>query len=150
MGLLSGFCHELAAFDGHKANMDGAKLQRQLFGHDTNVRAFLAYLGEEAIGFILCYECFTVYSGERGLYVPGAYIIEKYRHRGYGVKLFRHVAAYGLSNGFEFMNWIVEDGNDRANAIYRKMGAQISNGWSYVRVPKDVMENAVRKIRAIT
>ena len=54
MNLLSGFCHELAAFDGHRANMDGAKLQRQLFGFDTNVRAFLAYLGQEAIGFILC------------------------------------------------------------------------------------------------
>ena len=138
--ILSRFCHELAAFDGHKASMDAKKLKRTLFRPHTNVRAFLGYRKDEPIGFILAYESFTVYQGDRGLYVPGAYIIEKYRHLGYGVKLFQFLARYALENEFDFMNWIVEENNEKANAIYKKMGAIITPGWSYVRVPRERLE----------
>lgn len=147
MKLLTGFMSELAAYDNHTASIAPEKLQKQLFDYDTNVKAFLAFRKNEPIGFILCYECFTVYHGDRGLYVPGAYIIEKYRHLGYGVKLFQHISQYALENGFEFMNWIVESNNNNANTIYKKMGAQVSEGWSYVRVAKEIIEKAVKRIK---
>ena len=143
--MLTRFCHELAEFDGHKATFDADKLKQNLFHPQTNVRAFFGLRQNEAIGFILSYECFTVYHGERGLYVPGAYIIETYRHLGYGVRLFKFLANYALENGFDFINWIVEENNEKANAIYRKMGAQISDGWRYVRIPKNLLETIASK-----
>ena len=144
LSLLSRFCHELAEFDGHSATVTPEKLHASLFSGPTGIRAFLGFRGNEPIGFILAYECFTVYHGDRGLYVPGAYVIEKYRHRGYGVKMFRHLARYALDHGFGFMNWIVEENNEKANAIYKKMGAQVSGGWVYVRLPGEMLKKIGR------
>ncbi len=141
--ILSTFMGKLAEFDGHKANIEPKKLQKQLFAQNTNVRSYLAYLEDTPIGFILFYECFTVYHGERGLYVPGAYIKEEYRGKGYGKKLFQYVAQYALENNFEFMNWLVESDNSNAREFYKKMDAMISDNWSYVRIPKEAM----RKMR---
>ncbi len=147
LDLLAEYCNKLAEFDGYKGNVEADKLSKQLFGYDTNVRSFLAFRNEEPIGFIITYECFTVYHGERGLYVSGAYIIDKYRHRGYGAKLFKFAAQYALDNGFSFMNWIVEDNNDKANAIYQKMGATMSKGWTYVRISEENVKKLVDKVK---
>ena len=144
---ISRFMIDLAEFDGFDSKIDPHKLKAQLFDFKTNVRAFLAFRDNEPIGFILCYECFTVYHGERGLHVAGAYIVEKYRNVGYGVKLFQHASQYALDNGFEFMNWIVENENDNAYNIYQKMGANVSDGWSYVRVSKEIIIKAAQKYR---
>jgi len=58
-----------------------------------------------------------------------------------------YVSDYALENGFEFMNWIVEDNNENAGNLYRKMGASVSSGWSYVRVPKDLLQKAVKRYK---
>lgn len=140
MDILSKFCNKLAEFDGHEGNVEPEKLRSQLFDFDTNVRAFIGVLDNKPIGFILTYECFTVYQGERGLYVPGEYIVEEHRNKIYGGRLLQHVANYALENEYEFLNWIVENDNKKANAIYKKLGASISENWAYVRVPKEIIE----------
>jgi len=145
--LLTQYMKDLAAFDGHTAHIEPEKLRDQLFYEGTNVKTFLAIRKNEPIGFLLCYESFSVYSGERGLYVPGAYIIPQFRHKGYGVRLFQQMASYALENGVGFMNWLVEDNNENANKIYRKMGGEISEGWSYVRIPKTAIEKAATKLK---
>jgi len=144
LSLAARFCHELAAFDRHTATVTPEKLRAALFSGSTGIRAFLGRRRGEAIGFIVAYESFTVYHGDRGLYVPGAYVVEKYRHLGYGVKMFRFLAQHALENGFHFMNWIVEENNVQANAIYKKIGAQVSNGWSYVRLSEDALSRLGR------
>lgn len=142
---LSRFCHGLAEYDGYKASMDAEKLGRTLFYTGTNVRAFFGCRDGEPIGFILAYECFTVYHGDRGLYVCGAYIIPKYRHKGYGVKLARFLTQYALAHGFDFMNWIVEGRNKNAKDLYRKIGASMSDDWTYVRLSRQVMDRLTEK-----
>ena len=148
LAVLTRFMGELAAYDGYRSDVTPQRLRQNLFDHKTQVRAFLAFREHEPIGFITCYECFDVYHGERGIHVPGAYIIEQYRQRGYGIKLFEHVACYALDNGFVFINWIVESHNETANKIYRKMGAEIADGWSYVRAPKKIIEDAVARLNS--
>ena len=147
MEVLADFCCKLAEYDGHKADLNAEKLMNQMFSYETNVRAFLAFRGEEPVGFLLVYECFSVYSGDRGLYISGAYIIEEYRDRGYISKLYKYASKYALDNGFSFMNWIVEENNAKANSIYKKLGAVISDGWSYVKIGKDKLEEAVKLIK---
>jgi ribosomal protein S18 acetylase RimI-like enzyme len=137
---LSKFCHELAEFDHYEATMDAEKLSKTLFYPNTSIKAFFAVRNGDPIGFILAYECFTVYHGERGLQVSGSYIVEQYRYMGYGVRLFKFLGNYAIQNGFSYLNWIVEEDNKKANSVYRKIGATISNGWSYVRLSKDILE----------
>ncbi len=91
--------------------------------------------GSKPIGFILFYECFSVYSGKRGIYIPGVYIIPEHRHQGYGVRLMRYGAQRALEQGCEFINGIVESNNAKANAIYKKLGAEIVPDWSYCKLP---------------
>lgn len=141
---LARFCHELAVFDGHKAQLDAEKLGKNLFYPGTNVQAFFGCRKGEPVGFILAYESFTVYHGERGLYIPGAYIVEKYRHLGYGVRLFKALAQRALENDIAYVTCIVESQNLVARDLYLKFGAEISEGWSYVRLGRDALQKAVR------
>lgn len=143
LGALTRFCHDLAALDGHKAHFDAEKLGMNLFYPGTNVEAFFGCRNGEPIGFILAYESFTVYHGERGLYVPGAYIVEKYRHLGYGVKLFRALAQRALDKNIAFLTCVVETNNVSAKLLYKKFGAQVSDGWSYVRLDRACLQKAV-------
>lgn len=148
LAALTKFCSELAEFDGHIGKVTLKKLKDNMFCPGTGIRAFLGCIDQSPIGFILAYECFSVYSGERGLCVSGAYVSSEYRHKGYGVKLFRYLLKYAVENNFEFMNWIVDADNENANAIYRKIGAEISNGWSYVRFSTKALSPRSERILA--
>lgn len=144
--ILIAFMQDLAAHDGHSAKIDKQKLTEQLFYPDTNVRAFLGIYDNNPVGFILFYECFTVYGGERGLYIPGAFISDDYRGRGFGRALFKHVANYALQKDCHFLNWLVEASNQNAMEFYGKMNAQISKGWNYVRLSDKEIKNLAQYV----
>jgi ribosomal protein S18 acetylase RimI-like enzyme len=141
---LTEFMHKLALYDGHSAKIDAKMLKDQLFYPDTNIRAFFAERKGKPIGFILFYECFTVYHGQRGVSISGAYIDDEFRNKGYGVKLLKSVAEYAVEQGYSYMNWIVKDTNDSALRLYKKMGAYISEDWNYIRIPPKKLKEMVK------
>jgi ribosomal protein S18 acetylase RimI-like enzyme len=134
---LTAFAADLAAHDGHEIHFDARKLAQAMFAEGTSIRGAFGCRNEEPIGFIVWYECFSIYYGERGLYIPGFYIVSDFRHLGYGVRLFQYVKSIAKDHNCKFLNGIVEANNEKANRLYRKLGAEISTGWDYCRLPVD-------------
>lgn len=75
--------------------------------------------------------------------MPGAYIVEKYRHLGYGISLFKALAQRALEKDMAYMTCIVQSHNHMAKDIYLKFGAHVSDGWSYVRLARQDIERAL-------
>ena len=66
----------------------------------------------ETVGFVLYFYNFSTFEGRAGIYLEDVYIDEDKRGRGYGKKIFKHLAETALQEGCTRIEFVCLDWNE--------------------------------------
>jgi len=116
-----------------------ASLHTWLFGPRPAAEAVIARAGDTVVGFALFVHNFSTFLGRPGLYLEDLFVIPDWRGRGIGGQLLAHVAAIAVERGCGRMEWAVLDWNEPALGFYRRLGAEVLEGWRLCRLTADAL-----------
>lgn len=142
---------ELAAYekapDQARATRDD--LRAALFCEHPKVFCRIAETDEgEVAGFALFFYNFSTWEGRHGLYLEDLFVRPRYRGRGFGGALLRHLAGIAADKGFARMEWMVLNWNAPAIAVYERIGAVPMDEWTVYRLTGDALAQFARPAEA--
>ncbi len=144
LGELVKLIRELAEFEKllDQAVVTESSLEAALFCERPVAEAVLARVYGEIVGFALYFHNFSTFLGRPGLYLEDLYVRPRYRGKGHGDALLRHLARLAIARGCGRMEWAVLNWNQRAIDFYRKMGARPMNEWTVFRLDGESLTTA--------
>ncbi|MBF0198745.1 MAG: GNAT family N-acetyltransferase [Planctomycetes bacterium] len=110
-------------------------LRELLFTPHSRSRAYMAKMGDQPVGFILCYECMSTFIGKRGLYVEDLFVCPEYRNKGIATSLMKKLYEEASLEGYYGLEWQALDWNLNAHSFYRSLGAVERREWKVFRWP---------------
>lgn len=130
------FIKKLAEYEklSHEVVATEALLKETLFGARRTAEVAIGYLEGTPVGFVLFFHNFSTFLGRPGLYIEDLFVEEKYRRRGFGGALLRHVAQLAMARKCGRLEWSVLDWNQPAIHFYKKLGAVPMDEWTVFRV----------------
>ncbi len=146
VGLVLQFIRELAAYEKLEDQVvaDEATLSREMFQKGRS-RALIAEYEGEPVGFALYFFNFSTFLGRGGLYLEDLYLRPQVRGKGFGERMFRHLAQVALQEGCGRMEWWCLDWNTPSQGFYRRMGAQPMEEWTVWRMTKEALERLAKE-----
>jgi GNAT superfamily N-acetyltransferase len=128
--------HALAEYEklAHEVVATEDGLRQGLFGDRAFAEAVVGYAGAEPVGFALFFHSFSTFRGAPGMYLEDLFVEPAWRGRGFGRRLFAHVAAVAVARGCHRMEWSVLDWNHPAIDFYRRAGALSLDEWTVFRL----------------
>jgi GNAT superfamily N-acetyltransferase len=135
------FIRELAEYErlSHEAVADEAALAEHLFGAAPKAEVVLLEVEGEAAGFALFFHNFSTFLGRPGLYLEDLFVRPRFRGRGLGERLMRHLAQLALERGCGRFEWSVLDWNTPAIEFYRRLGARGMDQWTAQRLDGEAL-----------
>jgi GNAT superfamily N-acetyltransferase len=130
------FIQKLAAYEklSHEAVATEELLRQTLFGPRRNAEVAIGFLENVPVGFVLYFHNYSTFLGRSGIYIEDLFVDEKFRRRGFGGALLRHVAQLAVTRKCGRLEWSVLDWNEPAIRFYRKLGAVPMSEWTVFRV----------------
>jgi GNAT superfamily N-acetyltransferase len=123
-GMLAELIEELNADQGEEVGHVAAEaVRRDGFGPSPEFRALLAERDGRPVGYALFHPSWSTEHAVAGFYVYDLYVRAAARGRGVGRSLLAAVAALAKAEGRSFLWWNSKEGNARAQAFYRDVGA---------------------------
>ncbi len=124
MPLLVDLIRALAREEGREgdARVTASQLAEDCTGNAPAFEAWIAFVGEEAVGFTLLTWLYSGWQGRRTLYVEDLFILPDHRELSYGSRLFRHVAQMALAKDIK-VAWETNRDNRAHRAYYTSQGA---------------------------
>jgi GNAT superfamily N-acetyltransferase len=107
-------------------------VSRHILGPDAVARGLVIELDDgtgTVAGQAVWIPTFSTWAGRPGIWLDDLYIRPPYRGRGLGSATLRHLRA--MTDGR--LEWEVRAGNDKAQALYRRMGATEIGEWTRMR-----------------
>ena len=134
--LIVSYIRELAAFEREPeaAIATEADILRYAFSENPMVRVTLAEWAGEPAGFALWFLNFSTWQGKPGIYLEDLFVRPRYRGKGIGKSLLKHLAALAVKEGWTRFVWQVLDWNTPAIEFYEAMGAKVMRPWLTCRV----------------
>jgi GNAT superfamily N-acetyltransferase len=131
----------LAAYERLSHAVDGNEtlLEQHLFGKQPFAQVILAECDGKAVGFALFFPNYSTLSMRPGLYLEDLFVLPDYRGLGLGKALLIHLAELVHMQQGGQLTWSVLDWNEPAIAFYRRMGADIADGFRICRVTGDAL-----------
>ena len=80
---------------------------------------------EEVVGYLVVTFGFSLEFKGRDAFVDELFVLEEYRGQGFGTRALRLAAAHCRRWGVAALHLEVEDGNDRAEALYTRKGFKL-------------------------
>jgi GNAT superfamily N-acetyltransferase len=136
------FIRALAAFERAPEAVTATEegLIRDGFGPNPFFRCLIAYYDGQPAGFALYFFNYSTWVGRPGIYVEDLFVLPQFRRKGIGRELLRQVAAIGVENGCQRLQWEVLDWNTPAIDFYRDLGAEFLDEWRNVRLSGEAIE----------
>lgn len=127
--------YELAVYErlADRAVGTAQDIERDLFGENPVIRVLIAEM-EEPVGFALFFRSYSTFLARPGIYLEDIYVKEAYRGQGVGKALLSAVAQIAASEGAGRLEWSVLDWNEPAIGFYKKLGAEMMDGWTTCRL----------------
>ncbi len=140
---LLSFIKQLAQYEELPGNVVATVdlLTEQLFNNPKTTHFLIAEIDREPVGYALYYFTFSTYLGRKGLYLEDLFIIPEVRGKGYGFKLFKHIAEIALREQCGRMEWSVVNWNEPAIGFYQKLGAKPKNENTGYRLEQKELYN---------
>lgn len=137
---------ELAAFEklSHQVEATREQLQATLFGDKPVAEVVLAFQADDAAGMAIYFHSFSSFLGKPSLHLEDLYVRPRFRGRGHGRALLKHLAALALARGCGRFEWNVLDWNTPAIAFYRRQGAEVITDWRICRVTGEALARLAR------
>lgn len=86
------------------------------------------------VGFALYFYNFSTFKGRAGLYLEDIFILEEYRNKGYGKKLFLELVKEAKENNLGRMEWTCLNWNEPSIKFYKSLGAISLDEWRTYRL----------------
>jgi GNAT superfamily N-acetyltransferase len=130
---------ELAIYEklADKAIATASDIERDLFADNPAIQVLIAESEGEAIGFALFFRSYSTFLGRTGIYLEDLYVKEPFRGKGIGKALLSAVARVAHDQGAGRFEWSVLDWNEPAIGFYKKLGAEMMDGWTTCRLEAD-------------
>ena len=110
-----------------------AGLRSALFGPRPVAEVVIGYAGDEPAGFAVFFPNFSTFLGKPGLYLEDLFVEPRWRRRGLGRKLLKHVAGVAAARGCGRLEWAVLDWNEPRSGFTR-IGAEPLDEWTVFRL----------------
>ena len=114
-------------------------LEANLFGERPGAEVLMATSEGEPAGVAVYFPIFSTFLGRPGCYLEDLYVRERFRGRGLGEALLRHVARIAKDRGCARFEWLALDWNESAIGFYRKLGAVPLSEWTVYRVTGEAL-----------
>jgi ribosomal protein S18 acetylase RimI-like enzyme len=120
-------------FYGQSSDIKGAEgfLKERISGKESII--FLAFDGENAIGFMQLYPSFSSVSMQRIIILNDLYIDEKWRGRGVGKALIKEAEKIALENGIKKITLSTAQDNVKAQKLYEAEGFLKGGFFNYFK-----------------
>lgn len=118
-------CVEHASFEriAHALHGRGDALAAALDATPPPLRAWLAWIDGEAVGYATATIDFSTLDAAPFLHMDCLYVREAWRGHGIGLRLFETLRAFARSCGCAAMQWQTPAWNDDAARFYQRQGA---------------------------
>lgn len=113
--------------------LDKETLRDYLFNKKIAKCKFIMEDNKE-VGFALYFYNFSTFKGKAGLYLEDIFILEEYRHKGYGKKLFLELVKEAKENNLGRMEWTCLNWNEPSIKFYKSLGAISLDEWKTYRL----------------
>jgi len=120
------------------------RLQTAFFGDGKVAEAILAFDDERAVAYAVFFPCFATFRGQRGFFLEDLFITEKYRGRGLGELILKHLAKLAKERGFERIDFQVLEWNAPAVGFYEKLGARRDDEERHFKFTDEAFQNLAR------
>lgn len=147
---ISNLIHGLAEYEklADSCHATGEKIRESLFCDNPVAHCILAWEvkdGEEdaalserrPVAFALYFFNYSTFEARKGLYLEDLFVVEDSRGKGIGTKMLRHLAGIAVRENCARFEWVVLDWNKPAQAVYKKLGADILTDWWHCRISGD-------------
>ena len=133
----------LAEFARLTQEMTGTaeQLREDLGGDRPAVEALVAEQDGKIVGQALYFQTYSTFRTRPGLFLEDLFVLPKYRRQGIATAFMKQLAAIALQRQCARFEWMVLDWNERAIAVYEKLGATVLPDWRPCRVDGDRLVN---------
>ena len=90
-------------------------------------------------GLAIWFLNYSTWTGTHGIYLEDLFIRPSARGKGYGKAFLRHLASICVERGYHRLQWWVLDWNQEAIEFYQRLGAQLMDEWTTMRVDGDAL-----------
>jgi GNAT superfamily N-acetyltransferase len=132
--VILGLLTELAFFEKLPISLTEADIVRDFFGPDRAIACDIGFADEAPVALVTYYWCYATFRAARRLFVEDLFVQPAMRGRGYGKALLAHLAAKVIAMGGARLEWEVLNWNERAIALYQRLGANTHDGWTGYRL----------------
>jgi GNAT superfamily N-acetyltransferase len=108
-----------------------SRLREDLLQDPPKFGAYLGMLGDEPAGFVTFCFTYSTFLARPTLYLEDIFVAERYRHRGFGKRLFGFCRSEARARGCGRMDWMVLTWNEPSIAFYEKTGAARLGWYTY-------------------
>ncbi|HOQ25249.1 MAG TPA: GNAT family N-acetyltransferase [Methanomassiliicoccaceae archaeon] len=116
-----------------------ARLISDASSADRPFHAFLAMVDGVAVGYVTFLFTYTTFLARRTLFLEDIFVLEEYRGRGIGTKLFRFCVDEAKREGCGRMEWAALGWNEPAHWFYEGFGAKRLD-WYLFRLSGDDLD----------
>ncbi|MCK5050164.1 MAG: GNAT family N-acetyltransferase [Candidatus Cloacimonetes bacterium] len=141
--LILNFVKELAKFERAASEVSTTveDIQRSIFSANSTVHALICSINNKPIGFVVYFYNYSTWLGKNGLFLEDIYITPKYRGRGAGKILLKHLAKIAVSKGCGRFELSVLDWNKPAIKFYESIGAKPLSEWIVYRLNGEALRD---------
>ncbi len=132
------FIRELADYERleHTLSVDEDLLRLNLFGPKAYAEVIILEEHGDApgaavtrVGFALFFHNFSTFLGKPGIYLEDLFVRPEHRGKGYGKRLFVHLAKLAVERDCGRLDWSVLDWNEPSLKFYASLGAKSLDDW---------------------
>ena len=134
-GIILEFVRKIAQYEKLASQVESteADLHKAIFV-DKLCNVIFGVEDKNIVAFALYFYNFSTFTGKRGLYLEDLYVDEKYRKKGYGTMMIRHLMALAKRQECGRMEWTCLDWNQKAIDFYLSLGARPLDEWTIFRM----------------
>jgi GNAT superfamily N-acetyltransferase len=123
------------------------RLIRDAFlGKENKFNLLLAFSDRKPVAYALYFFTYSSFLAKPTLYLEDIFVLEEFREKGIGRKLFLQLVREAKRVGCGRMEWVVLSWNKKAIRFYERMGARRLTDWHYYRLDQKTIES-LAKIR---
>jgi ribosomal protein S18 acetylase RimI-like enzyme len=133
--------HELAGYErlADDCIADSENVQRALF-EERAAEAVIAEVDGAVAGYAIYFRSFSTFLMRPGIYLEDLFVRPRFRKRGVGFALLRHLAKTARERGYARVEWSVLRWNQLAIDFYRRIGAESLDGWLTFRLAGEALD----------
>jgi len=98
------------------------RLETDALSKDPPFHAFVSYLGDKPVGYVIYYFTYSTYDGRRILFLEDIFVTDDVRKTGVGKELFNFCLGEAKRHGCRELQWAVLTWNEDAIGFYERMG----------------------------